>query len=51
MLAAELQDEFTVPSYSEAESISRMLNTMILQTRHFDTGFRDMGSREYIRRH
>lgn len=49
--AAELQDEFTVPSMSEMESLTRMYNTMLLSTRQFDEGFKHLGDREYIRRH
>ena len=50
-LAGELNAEFTIPSMSEMESITRMLNTMIPQVRHFDRGFNHLGDREYIRRH
>lgn len=49
--AAELQDEFTVPSMSEMESLTRMYNTMLLSTRQFDKRFKHLGDREYIRRH
>lgn len=49
--AAELQDEFTVPSMSEMESLTRMYNTMLLSPRQFDTRFKHMGDREYLRRH
>lgn len=46
-----LQSEMTMPSMSEMESITRMLNTMIKPVTHFDNGFKDLGNREYIRRH
>lgn len=49
--AAELQDEFTVPSMSEMESLTRMYNTMLLSPRQFDRRFKHLGDREYIRRH
>lgn len=50
-LAAELDAEFTVPSVSEMESITRMINTMIPKVREFDRGFRSLGNREYLRKH
>lgn len=43
--------EFTMPSVSEMESISRYLNTMIKPVTLFDQGFKHMGDREYLRRH
>ncbi len=46
-----LQTEMTSLSPSELESVTRMFNTMIKPVRHFDNGFRDLGSREYLRRH
>lgn len=46
-----LQSEMTMPSMSEMESITRMLNTMIKPVTPFDNGFKDLGNREYIRRH
>lgn len=49
--AGELQNEMTVPSISEMESLTRLFNTMILPVRHFDNGFRDLGNREYLRKH
>lgn len=50
-LAKALQDEFTVPSVSEMEAITRMINTMIPRVRQFDNGFRNLGDREYLRNH
>jgi len=50
-LSAELQDEFTVPSASEMESMTRMINTLIPAVRHFDDGFTHAGSREYLKKH
>lgn len=49
--SAELMDEFTIPSVSEMEGITRMMNTLMVPARHFDNGFRDLGNREYLRRH
>lgn len=49
--AGELQNEMTTPSISEMEGITRMLNTLILPTNHFDNGFKRLGDREYIRKH
>lgn len=46
-----LQSEMTMPSMSEMESITRMLNTMIRPVTQFDNGFKNLGNREYIRRH
>lgn len=48
--AGQLQGEFTIPSISEMETITRMWNTLIPHTTTFDNGFKDM-NREYIRRH
>lgn len=50
-LAGQLRSTFTTPSQSEMESITRYINTMILNVRHFDNGFKDLGDREYLRRH
>lgn len=49
--AGELQSEFNSLSPSEAESFTRFWNTLILSETHFDQGFKDLGSREYRRRH
>lgn len=49
--AAELSSEFLTPSVSEAESLSRMYNTLIMSVHHFDHGFKNVADREYLRRH
>lgn len=49
--ARQVQQEFIMPSMSEMESITRMLNTMIKSTTSFDNGFRNIGDREYRRRY
>lgn len=46
----QLQSEFTIPSISEMESITRMFNTLIPRQTEFDNGFKSLGDREYIRR-
>ena len=48
-LAGQLQSEFTIPSQSEMESISRMWNTLIQRTSEFNTGFKSLGDREYLK--
>lgn len=48
--ARQVMMEFTMPSMSEMESISRYLNTMIKPTTLFDKGFKNLGDREYRRR-
>lgn len=50
-LAGQLQSEFTLPSLSEMESISRYVTSIIPSVRHFDNGFKNLGDREYIRKH
>ena len=50
-LARQLVDEFQIPSYSEAESLSRMYQTLIPKMREFDNGFKKVGDREYLRKH
>lgn len=49
--AAELTEEFQQPSYSEMESLTRFMNTLIVPMRHFDHGFKGLGDREYLRKH
>lgn len=51
LLAAELNGEFTMPSVSEMEAISRAITHMIPRMREFDNGFETLGDREYIRKH
>ena len=48
-LAGQLQSEFTIPSQSEMESISRMWNTLIQRTSEFNNGFASLGNKEYIK--
>ena len=51
MLAGELQAEFNTPSVSEAESLTRAYTTLIKNVRQFDNGFKNLGDREYLRKH
>lgn len=41
--------EFTLPSVSEMESISNMLNQMIPRTNEFRKNFKSLGNREYLK--
>ena len=50
-LAGELEAEFTIPSTSEMEAITRSINVLIPRMRDFDNGFRNLGDREYLRKH
>lgn len=51
MLSGELMDEFTIPSVSEAEAMSRYALTLLPKIREFDNGFRHLSDREYLRNH
>ena len=50
-LAGQLQSEMTIPSYSEMESIHRYIVSILPSVKHFDNGFVNMGSREYLKKH
>lgn len=50
-LAGQLQSEFQLPSVSEMESISRMINNIHRPVNHFDSAFRNLGNREYLKNH
>lgn len=49
--AHEIQSEFCIPSISEMESLTRYMTTMIKPVTHFDNGFKNLGDREYLRKH
>lgn len=49
--AGQCNNEFIIPSVSEMEAFTRMYNNLIPKNTHFDRGFRNMGSREYIKLH
>ena len=51
MLSRELATEFTQPSVSEMESYTRYYTSLLPRVREFDNGFKNLGDREYIRRH
>ena len=46
-----LETEFTTPSMSEVESMTRYFNSLIPRVREFDRSFKHLGDRQYIRRH
>lgn len=48
-LAGQLQSEFTIPSVSEMESISRMWNTLIPKINEFRSGFTNLGNKEHLK--
>ena len=50
-LAGQLQSEFTIPSYSEMQSITNYVTSILSSMRSFDQGFRHLGDREYIKKH
>lgn len=45
------QSQFTLPSVSEMESITNMLNTLVPQHNQFRQGFKHLGDKEYIVNH
>lgn len=49
--AGQCNNEFVIPSVSEMESITNMLNQMIPRVTEFRRGFRNLGDKEYIRVH
>lgn len=49
-LCAQLNSEFLIPSVSEMQSIVNMFSTLIPGRRQFETGFRNTGAREFIRK-
>ena len=50
-LAGQLQSEMTIPSYSEMWSITNYITSILPSMRSFDHSFKNMGSREYIKKH
>ena len=50
-LAGQLSSEFIIPSISEMQSITNMINSMIPRITEFDRGFKTLGNREYIKKH
>ena len=49
--AGQLASEMSIPSESEMESICNMFTELIQTNTHFLNGFKDLGSREYLRKH
>lgn len=49
--AHEIQTEFCTPSVNEMESITRYMTTLIKPVTQFDNGFKNLGDREYLRKH
>lgn len=50
-LAAELKNEMLTPSLSEMQSITNIMNTLLVSDNHFYNSFRNLGDKEYIRKH
>ena len=50
-LAGQLASEFQIPSYSEMQSITNYVTSILPSMRSFDHSFKNMGDREYIRNH
>lgn len=46
---AQCEKEFIMPSLSELQSITNLLNTLIPRMSEFDSGFRNLGNREYLK--
>lgn len=49
--AGACNNTFTIPSVSEMESITNMLNQMIPRVTEFRRGFKNLGDKEYLRVH
>lgn len=49
--AGQLEEEYTIPSLSEMESLKNSWCTLLQRTTEFDNGFAHNGDREYIRNH
>ena len=47
--AANLDTEFTTPSYSEAEAMSRFMTSLIPSVIKFERGFKHLGDRQFIK--
>lgn len=47
--AGQCNNEFVIPSVSEMESITRMMNTLVPRVTDFDKSFRHQGDREYLK--
>lgn len=49
--AGQCNNEFMIPSVSEMESITNMMNQLIPRFREFENGFRALGEKEHINIH
>lgn len=49
--AGQCNNEFMIPSVSEMESITRMLNTLVPRVSDFKKSFRHLGDTEYLKLH
>lgn len=49
--AGQLQSELTIPSYSEMQSITSMMNNLVSRMSEFYNGFKSLGQRELLRKH
>ena len=49
--AGQLTSEYNIPSEEEMQSLCNSWCTLIQRTTDFDSGWRHMGNREYIKRH
>lgn len=47
----QLNMTFTIPSVSEMEAISNMMNQLVPKTNEFRKGFKPLGNREYLKDH
>ena len=50
-LSGQLAAEMTIPSVSEMQSLTNIVNTLIPKIKEFDRGFKNVGDREYLRKH
>lgn len=50
-VAGQCNNEFLIPSVSEMEAITNSWNQLIPRTNEFRYGFKNLGSKEYIRSH
>lgn len=49
--AGQCHNEFIMPSVSEMETITNMLNTLIPRVSEFSKGFKTLGNKDYIKKH
>ena len=49
--AGKLNSELLIPSINEMEGLARAWNTLIPKMREFENGFKNLGTREYLRKH